>query len=156
MLILLLIVVSALLLVVELVLLPGITVAGLMSMAADCAAAYLAYLYHGYTGLIAAVIGIIVCSVIATTLSLRRRTWRMLSLESEIDGQSQSSPQDELRVGQRGTSVSRLAPGGKVRFGDTLFEARAREGLIAPGVEVEVTGFDNFTVIVKPTDNTQL
>lgn len=150
-LIILLAVLAALLLTAEMVFLPGVSVAGFLALAADAAAVYLAYDGYGTTGLVVSVVFIAVVSVITVVLCLRAKTWRRLSLTSNIDGQSQTSPEAELALGAKGTALSRLAPSGKAVFYGRTFEARTIDGLVNPGAEVEVIGFDNFTVIVKQT-----
>ena len=59
------------------------------------------------------------------------------------------SPADELKAGDRGTTVSRLSPMGKVNIGGKVYEAKSTDVYIDQRKEVEVVGFDNFTVIVK-------
>lgn len=143
---------AALLLTAEIVFLPGISVAGFLALASDGAAVYLAYEKYGSTGLAATIALIVVITVITIVLCLRAKTWRRLSLTSKIDGQSQHSPRTQLAIGQRGISLSRLAPSGKAVFDGKSFEARTIDGLIDPQTEVEVIGFDNFTVIVKQAE----
>ena len=151
-LIILLALLAALFLVAELVFLPGISVAGFLALAADGAAAYLSYEKYGTAGLLVCLAFIAAVSTITIVICLRSKTWRRLSLTSKIDGQSQSSPRTQLAVGQKGISLSRLAPSGKAVFDGKSFEARTIDGLIDPQTEVEITGFDNFTVIVKRTE----
>ena len=49
-----------------------------------------------------------------------------------------------------GNAVTRLAPGGKVMLNGKTYEAKSIDVYIDPHREVEVIGFDNFTVVVKP------
>ena len=58
-------------------------------------------------------------------------------------------PEEKLKVGDRGVAISRLAPSGKVEIGGAIFEARSIDGYVEQRKEVEVIGFENFTVIVK-------
>ena len=150
-LIILLAVLAALLLTAEMVFLPGVSVAGFLALAADAAAVYLAYDKFGTAGLIASIVLVAIVSIITVVLCLRAKTWRRLSLTSNIDGQSQISPETELALGMKGAALSRLAPSGKAVFDGKTFEARTIDGLIDPGTEVEIIGFDNFTVIVRQT-----
>ena len=73
------------------------------------------------------------------------------SPHNNIDGASQPSPEKEhIAAGDRGTTVTRLAPGGKVMLNGKTYEAKSIDVYIDPHREVEVIGFDNFTVVVKP------
>lgn len=152
-LIILLLILAALLMTAEIVFLPGISVAGFLALAADCTAAYIAYERFGTTGLTLAIAAVIIISAITLILCLRAKTWRRLSLKSKIEGQSQQSPDAEIEIGQTGVTLSRLAPMGKVQIGGRTFEAKTIDSFVDPKTEVTVTGFDNFTVIVKQTNN---
>ena len=63
-----------------------------------------------------------------------------------------SSPESELKVGDRGVTLSRLAPMGKVDFGGRTYEAKSLDSFVDPRKEVEVVGFENFNVIVRTID----
>lgn len=145
------IVVGALLLVIELVLLPGFTVAGIGGLACYCGAAYMAYANYGVTGLLITIGVIVLVSVVATWLSLRSKTWKKFALHQNIDGASQSSPEHQVNMGERGVAITRLAPMGKVMIGGQTYEAKTIDSFVDQQTEVEVTGFENFNVIVKPT-----
>jgi membrane-bound ClpP family serine protease len=145
-----LIVIGALLLVVELVLLPGITIAGIASLASYCGAAYVAYINYGVNGVLVSIGVIVVVSLLATWFSLRAKTWQKFALHQNIDSHSHSSPADMVKTGERGVAITRLAPMGKVIIGGETYEAKAVETFVDQQTEVEVTGFENFTVVVKP------
>ena len=82
---------------------------------------------------------------------LRAKTWKRLSLETNIDAKAVSS-EDDLIVGDRGVSLSRLAPMGMVRFEDRMVEVKALEGIIDPDVEVEIVLIEDSKIYVKPVD----
>ena len=56
----------------------------------------------------------------------------------------------ELRVADKGKTVTRLAPMGSVRFGDEIVEAKALEGMIDPNVEVEICMIEDGKIYVVP------
>lgn len=145
-----LIIAGLLLLVTEIVFLPGITVAGVCSLAAFVGAGYLGFSQYGQTGGFI-IVGIsTVLALTALSLSLRAKTWRKLSLNDELDSTSRPTPEEEnVQVGNHGTTVGRLAPMGKVRIAGQLFEAKSEDAYIDPNTEVEVTGIENFNIIVK-------
>ena len=145
-----LIVIGALLLVVELILLPGFTVAGIGGLACYCGAAYMAYANYGGTGLLITIGVVVLVSIIATWFSLRAKTWKKFALSQNIDGEAQVSPEQQVKTGERGVAITRLAPMGKVMIGGQTYEAKAIDLFVDQQTEVEVTGFENFNVIVKP------
>ena len=132
-LIIMLIIVGILLLVAELVLLPGISVAGIGAFVGDG--------HHHFLGFVA---------VAAVVVSLRANTWQRLSLKSTIDATSTPTPeQNDIRIGQRGETLTRLAPMGKVQVGDVTVEAKSVDAYIDPRQVVEVIGYDNTAVVVR-------
>ena len=54
-----------------------------------------------------------------------------------------------LSVGDKGITVSRLAPIGKVRFGTEVVEAKSEDGFIDQAVEVEIVEVSTFGVLVR-------
>ena len=56
----------------------------------------------------------------------------------------------DAMIGEIGQSLSELNPGGTVRMHGEIWKAISKEGLIAEGKKVVVTGFLNFTLQVEP------
>ncbi len=146
----LLIVVGALMLVIELVLLPGVTVAAIGALACYGGAAWLAYDKFGVTGLLVVIAIVIVLSVIATWFSLRAKTWQRFALGEKIESKSQEPPERKVKIGDRGTAIGRLAPMGTVVIDGRNYEAKTTGSFVDQQTEVEVIGFENFNIIVKP------
>ena len=95
-------------------------------------------------------VAILVLSAGATIVSLRAKTWQRFSLKQEIRSSSMPViPAEELQVGDRGVTLSRLSPMGKVDIGGRIYEAKSLDRYVDPRSEVEVVGFENFNVIVR-------
>lgn len=145
-----LIVVGVLLLVAELVLLPGISVAGIGAFAALVVAAVYGFVRFGILGGSLVVAAIVILCAAAVVVSLRANTWQRLSLKSTIDSASTPTPQqNDIRIGHRGETLTRLAPMGKVRIGDHTLEAKAMDAYLDPRTPIEVIGYDNTAVVVR-------
>lgn len=154
-LIIILILLGIVLLGVEIFLLPGITIAGIGAFLACGFGVYEAFSEYGTTGGFIALGGVMLLSVIVLAVGLRSRTWKRLALNNNIDGCSQSSPQDgSVSIGDRGIAVTRLAPIGKVMVNGNIYEAKSIDIYIDQRSTVEVTGFDNFTVVVSKVEET--
>lgn len=98
------------------------------------------------------VLVILVLSLIATVVSLRAKTWQRFSLKQKINSSSMPTlPEQELSVGDRGTTLSRLSPMGKIEVNGRTYEAKSLGAYVDPRKEIEVVGFENFSVIVKTT-----
>lgn len=149
-LIIILVVIAILLLIAELVFLPGISIAGICSFIAFCIAISYAYIRYGVlSGSLVLTITVIL-AVVAVIVTLKANTWKRLSLDSTIDSTSSTLPQDSnIKVGDVGISMTRLAPMGKAIFGDTVVEAKSPTVFIDQQQEIEVIGFENSVVLVK-------
>ena len=145
----LLILLGVFFLVVELVFLQGVTIGVLLSLASYGSAIYLAFRSNGVMGGVIVIVIILLLSLIATIFSLRAKTWRRLALNDKLEGVSMQSPEHELVVGDKGVSLSRLCPMGKVNFNGKVYEAKSLDAYIDQRSEVVVVGFENFTVLVK-------
>lgn len=144
-----LVLIGVLLLVAELVLLPGISVAGVGALLAFGVAIFYAFFEYGVLWGVVTLTVTVVLAVIAVFVSLRSNTWQQLSLKTTIDSASTPTPQqNNIRMGQVGITLTRLAPMGKVRIGEVTVEAKAVDDFIDPKQPVEVIGFDNTVVIV--------
>lgn len=148
----LLLLLGLLFLVAELVLLPGVSIGALLTMICDGAAVYLAFDRFDTTTGVVVLLVCLVLSLVATTFALRAKTWQRFSLRQQIRSSSMHSPADEVACGARGTTVSRLAPMGRVEIGGRQYEAKSVGAYIDPRTEVEVIGFENFSVVVKRID----
>lgn len=147
--IILLLVLGALFLLAELVLLPGVTIGTILSLLCYAGAIYLAFTTFGTTiGVV--VIGVVVLlSLVTTIFSLRAKTWQRFSLKQNIDSVSNESPELEVKVGDRGVAISRIAPMGKVEIGGKRYEAKSADVLIDQREDVEVIGFENNSIVVR-------
>ena len=148
--IILLIVLGLLFLVAELVLLPGVSIGAILALVCYGSSIYLAFSDYGTVAGVVVILAILLLSLVATIISLRAKTWQRFSLNQRVDSSSMpSTPDQELQVGDRGMTLSRLSPMGTVEVGGKVYEAKSLTAYVDPRREVEVVGFENFSVIVK-------
>lgn len=139
-------------LVAELVLLPGVSVGALLALVCYGSSIFLAFRDYGAVGGCIAILAVLLLSLVAMVISLRAKTWQRFSLEQEIRSSSMPRPEESLHAGDRGTTLSRLSPMGKVEIGGQVYEAKSLDAYVDPRKEVEVVGFENFSVIVRTID----
>lgn len=146
----LLVVFGLLFLVAEIVLLPGVSIGALLATVCYGSSIYLVFRNFGPVAGIAAILIVLVLSAIAVVISLRAKTWQRFSLRQEIRSSSRPvAPSEELGIGDRGVTLSRLSPMGKVQIGGRIYEAKSLGAYVDPQRDIEVVGFENFSVIVK-------
>ena len=149
--IILLITLGILLFLIEFLLIPGITIAGIGGALLTLAGIYLAFSNFGQqTGLI-----VLVCTLIITIVifafSLRARTWRKVMLTTNIDGKINEMPDDtKIKPGDKGIAITRLAPMGTVKVNDLVFEVKSVSGYVDPKTEIEVVKVTPSQILVKP------
>lgn len=142
-----LIIIGLLLVFAEILIIPGVGIAGILGIAAMAGSCVYAFLEIGQTAGIVVTAVNAVLLVLITIWVLRAKTWERLALATNIDSKA-IVPEAEVVPGTVGVTITRLAPMGTARFGDLRLEVTAREGIIDPGVEVEVVEVDGIKVYV--------
>lgn len=144
-----LVVISVFFMVGEIFLFPGLTVCGLISLAAGAAALWFAYAKMGLTaGLITTIVWLIFLGV-AIWLFVRSRALDKMSLKAELHHTQKHNDATRVAVGAEGVTVSRLAPMGMVRIEGEEYEARSVDGLIGPKRHIEVVDHQDNHLIVR-------
>jgi membrane-bound ClpP family serine protease len=147
-----LIFVGMLLFIIEFMLIPGITIAGIGGAICLLSGIVFAFISFGTaTGLL--VLGATaLVMVVLTVFMLKAGTWNKFMLKTTIDGKVDTVGAEEgkVKAGDRGVTVTRLAPGGKVLVNGEYFEAKSVDILIDPRQDIEVIRIDDNKLIVKP------
>lgn len=145
-----LIIAGLLLLGAELILIPGFGVAGVLGIASIVASCWIAFAKISTAAGIIVILANIVLVLVSTIYILRSKTWKKLSLETNINSKVDSAPQEKgIAVGDSGVALTRLAPAGKVRIGGNTVEAFTRDTLVEPGKGIEVSGIEGNKIYVK-------
>ncbi len=136
-------------LLLELFLIPGLSLAGIAASISLLGAVYYAYTEIGATAGHLTLLASIVLTAIAIYLFLKSKTLERMALKAEIDGVNDPLAGFDLHVGDRGKTVSRLAPMGRVKVNGQMMEAKSLEEFIDQGVEVKITEIHNTNVVVE-------
>lgn len=150
-----LMVAAILLLLAEIFLLPGITLAGVGGLIFAIGGIVFAYTVGLWVGhLTLAISSVAFCAVFFWLL--RSRSFNKIELKTDIDSKLVSSRDLGLQPGDEGITLSRLAPIGKARFKDITVEAKSLDELIDENTPVIVTRIDSYNVIVRPKTETSI
>ena len=147
--IIILILVGILMLLLEILVIPGSGVAGIIGFALMVAGIWLAYSREGvYAGHItlAVTLGI---NIIGLVFALRSKTWKKAMLSTEINSKVRTIQHGKLKVGDRGQTVSRCAPMGKALFDDKFYEVSAFSEFIDQDKEIEIMKISGNKIYVK-------
>ena len=147
----LLIVLGILLFVVEFLLIPGVTIAGIGGAVLMGVAVYMSYKTHGNTVGNYTLIATLILTIGGFAYALRAKTWKRLALNKDIDGRVEVGLENEtIKVGDRGESITRMAPVGKVLINGLVVEGKSQRGFLDQHTPVEVIKVLNTQVIIKP------
>jgi membrane-bound ClpP family serine protease len=150
--ILLLILAGIVLFLLEFLVVPGVTIAGIAGFLFMGGAVYLAFdSFDNTTGLI--ILGVVLVVMIVTLIfALRARTWKKISLNTEVDSNVGEVQDLNLKVGDQGKALTRLNPIGSVLISDQKLEGRSQGMLIKENTPVEIIKVAHTYVIVKPIE----
>ncbi|MCT4638368.1 MAG: NfeD family protein [Bacteroidales bacterium] len=144
----LIIVFGLFLLFVEFLIIPGITIAGIGGGLLMIAAIVGGYHYHGVQVGNYMLLGTIVANFVSFYFLFKRRTWRRMGLETAIDSKV-NTIDIPVKSGDKGVAISRLAPMGKARFNDTVYEVQSLDGFVDEGSNIEIVNVKSNKIIVK-------
>jgi membrane-bound ClpP family serine protease len=147
-----LIVVGIILVVVEIIFVPGTTVVGLLGGLLAVIGVVLSFSYFGkqagwYT--------LAATSVLSGGLlywSLRSRAWERFSLKTTIDGRVNEIDLNSLKTGDEGSAVSALRPMGKAEIGGRLFEVTSLGIYIETGTRIRIVRVSSNQIVVEPVN----
>ena len=143
-----LMVAAILLILAEIFLLPGITLAGIGGVV-------FAYTVGMWVGHLTLSLSIIAFGVIFAWL-LRSRSFNKIALKTDIDSKLTSSRDLGIEPGDEGITLSRLAPIGKARIKGINVEAKSQDELIDENTPIVVIRVDSYNVIVRPKEETNI
>ena len=145
-----LVLLGILMMLIEFLITPGMGFAGIVGLASFVGACVYAFIVEGtQTGtIVTAVVAVIV--VILFIWMLRGKSWKKLEQKEQIDVKTNTDV-EKVAIGDKGITLSRLVPIGKVKFEKVTCEVHNADGtFVDPGVEVEVIAVEDNEVIVKP------
>lgn len=140
-------------LLLELFIIPGVSIGGIAGIAFVVASIWYAFATLSATAGFATLACGVLAMGVAIWIFVRSRTLDRMSLNTEVSGTVDAPKDTQVSVGQRGVTVSRLAPIGTARFGDKTLEVKSIDGFIDPNTEIEVAAASGETISVKKLAN---
>jgi membrane-bound ClpP family serine protease len=140
------------LLLLEIFLLPGITVAGIGGAVFATGGIIYAYTIGTTTGLIALVSSVAVFGGAFAWL-LRSKSFNKVALHTDIDSKVTSARELDIHPGDEGLTLSRLAPIGKASIHGITVEAKSTGDFIDENTPVRVLRIDGYNVLVTKKEN---
>ena len=151
-LIIILILLGILLFLIEFLLIPGITVAGIGGAILMIGGVILGYHHHGMQVGNIILLGTVVFSILTLYFVLKSRTWKKIMLDSKIDSKVNLLERNEtmIKEGNEGISVTRLNPMGKVLINGEYYEASCQNQFLDEQTPIVIIKISDNKIIVEP------
>ncbi len=149
-----LILVGIVLILLEVLVIPGTTVVGFLGMILMGIGVYLSYVNIGTVAGHYTLAGSIAFFVITLFFALRSKTWNKAALKTSIDSKVNVVDKNPSElIGQTAITITRLNPVGKINLNGEYYEAKSLNNIIEPNTEVEIINIEGNSLIVKPKNN---
>lgn len=146
-----LIVLGIILLLVEFLIIPGITIAGIGAFLLLAVGIFFGYYDHGATVGNYITLGTVFIVVVTFALIFKSRTWKHMGLTATIDSKIDVVKVDNVKVGSAGKTISKLSPIGKAIFGKLVVEVRSDGEYINSKTNIIVTRIEGNKLFVQET-----
>ncbi|MCU0356061.1 MAG: hypothetical protein MUE95_00630 [Cyclobacteriaceae bacterium] len=146
----LLILAGIVLLIVEVIFVPGTTVIGIIGLAFVLAGIVFSYNHFGSTTGNYVTVATSVFALIAIYLSFRKGAWKKFSLSTSIESKVNEDMLKGVEVGMEGITTSALRPMGTAEFNGKLIEVTTLGDYLAPGSRVKILRAEPNMIVVEP------
>lgn len=148
-----LILVGIVLVIVEIVFVPGTTIVGIVGFGMMVGGVVMSFNYFGHSTGYTVAASTVVATGVVLFWSLRTKPWRKLSLKTAIDSRVNEGALENLKVGEEGIAVSSLRPSGKAEIGGKMYEVTTLGNFANAGTPVKVIRIASHQIIVEPKPN---
>lgn len=145
-----LLLIGLLLVVVEVVFVPGTTIVGIIGVIFAGTGVLISYRQYGSETGLYVFAGTAALSIIALILSFRSKPWIRFANKSSINSRVNEGITASLQEGEEGVSLSTLKPFGKAQFRSGEFEVKSLGDYLEAGTKVVIVSIQSNQIIVKP------
>lgn len=133
----------------EILFVPGTTVVGILGLLVTIGGVYYAFITFGpEVGWLVLGISILI-NMAVIVYGFRSGVWKRFALKETMSSRSFDDRLLGLEIGMRGKTISDLKPFGKAEFQDRIFEVKSDSGFISVGSSVIITKLEDNKIIVK-------
>lgn len=145
-----LIVFGLLLIVGEIVFVPGTTIVGVLGLVCLVLGIYKAFEYFDAAIAYSMLGGTAILFVGILYYVFTTRAWERFSLKQKVKSKFNKGLTDGLNVGDVGITISALRPIGKAEFDKGIFEVKSLSEYVETNTKVEILKIDNNQITIKP------
>jgi len=145
-----LVILGIVLLLIEVTILPGITVAGVGSFLVLVYSVYLAFSSYGSLVGFLTLAFVLIVSPLLVYYFFKGKAGKSMVLNTVITGVANEINPEKVKVGDIGVTIGRLAPMGKIKVNDEVVEVRSTGAFVNPGENVRIISIEKSLVTVEP------
>jgi len=139
------------LLVVEIIFIPGTTVVGLVGFVIMAVGVGLSFNYFGSTAGWGTFAGASVTSGLMLYYSFKSNVWGRFALKSTSSSKVNEGEVEELSPGLEGMTISALRPVGKAELANKTYEVKTIGSFVETGTKIRIVKILSNQIIVEPT-----
>ena len=143
-----LLIIGLILILIEILFIPGTTVFGIFGILAIFYSDYLSFQYFGTEFAIVYSIANSILVLFVVIYSLKTNTWKRIAL-NKIHNAKVENKFDAIKVGDEGKTTSALRPYGKAIFSDKFYEVKSSENFIDENKKIKIINILQDKIIVK-------
>jgi len=136
------------LLILELLVIPGTTIVGIVGFVLISVGVWQGYAQYGSASGTLILLGALIVSIGSFYFSLRSNTWNKAKLDKSIDSKVNTEAQ-ELSVGDEGMTTSRLNPMGKAFINNAFYEVSTHGEFVDNDKKIKILSIDGNKVLVE-------
>lgn len=144
-----LLVLAVIFLLVEMFLIPGFSIAGATGIILIGITVWYAYAHLGTVGGNVTLAGSLVLTGLAVWIFIKSRALEKMALNTNVTGTVDKIDEEIIKIGDKGVTISRLAPMGKIRVNGIVIEAKTSDEFIDQDMEVVVLEVYKTNVLVE-------
>lgn len=142
-----------LLILLEVLLIPGISVAGIAGSILTFGGIIAAFYYHGMSVGMGSLAVSAVSIAAAWFILLKTGASNWMANHEVVDGKGIESKKDQVQIGDIGVTISRLNPIGKAEINGKLVEVTCQAGFVEQDVQISVVETSPNSILVKTFNN---
>jgi membrane-bound ClpP family serine protease len=136
--------------VLELVLIPGTTVVGILGFVLCITGVVLSFTYFGSEVGWTVFAGTFVLTGVMLYLAFRKGSWNVFALKTTINSKITQEEIGTLTPGLEGVTTSTLRPMGNAEFRGRIFEVTTLGNYLASGTRIRIAQVSTNQIIVEP------
>ncbi len=145
-----LIILGIVLLLIEVTILPGITVAGVGSFLVLVYSVYLAFTDYGSLVGFGTLAFVLIAAPLLVYKLFKSKAGKSMVLNAVLKGHTNEINTEKVKVGDIGVTIGRLAPMGKIKVNDEVVEVRSTGTFVNPGEQVKIIHIEKSLITVEP------